>query len=214
VAIIVFLNEEDNTITVVDGRSVDILRWSDLNEVAEKLIGREVYYVTSAEFVSGQSVVDLIGEVTGHSYDPNTVISTKKYIRSNGLGKLICRGPAGEIIFENKYDIKPLDALPFNILETNQNLAKCVELGKVEIIDEKRKKQLQHEAAARPKPKNARDQGLDSILVKTSVDEFLSRGSSSDIQEIDVSSQKSFKKSEEQETFKNLKSLGIDSGSE
>lgn len=210
-AIIVFLNEQEQTVTLVDGTRAIVLPWTSLGDIASVICNREVYYVTSAEFVPGQSVVDLLSEITGQSYDSSAMSSSKQYMRCTGSGKLICRTPNGELVFNGPTDFKSLDSLPENIIETSDNLRTCLEMKKVEIVDESRKQQILTEAKTKKQSKNARDKSIDRILIKTSVDDFLKNGTSSsdDFPEIDVSATGSFKKEDDQEVYSNLKKLGI-----
>lgn len=213
-AIIVFLNEQEQTVTLVDGSRALVLPWTALNEIASIIRSREVYYVTSAEFVPGQSVIELLSEVTGQEYDPQaaSAVPSGQYIRCVSPSKLICRTKYGEIVFNGPTDIKPLATLPEDVVETSDHLRKCIEIGKVEIIDEVRRQQVLEEAKSKKKSKNARDAAIDSILIKTTVDDFLKNGSApspDDIPEIDVSSTASFKREDDQEVYLNLKKLGI-----
>lgn len=211
-ATIVFVNEQEQTVTIVQDKTVDILDWADIGSIAASVAGKEVYYVTAAEYVPGQAVIDLLSEALG--IDPSVAIPRKKrtYLRSKSNTKLICRGKNGEIVFNGPMDMKPIDELPPDIFETNVNLQKCIDIGRVEIIDDLQKSKIVAQESKRPKIKNARDIAIDSILIKTSVDDFMKNGGADgdDIApEIDVSSSTSFKRNDEQESYANMKKLGI-----
>jgi hypothetical protein len=212
VATIVFLNEQDQTVLLVDGNRCLVVPWTALSDIASVIRNKQVYYVTSAEFVPGQDVIDLLSEITGRSYEPSNEDMSRRFIRCVSPGKLVCRTTNGELVFEGPTDIKPLESLPDNALETSDNLRKCLEIGKVEIIDSLRRQQILAEAKSKKANKNARDKGIDNILIKTSVDDFLKKSSSpsaDDIPEISISSEASFKKEDTEEVYSNLKKLGI-----
>lgn len=211
-AIIVFMNEQDKTVTIIDGQDVSVIDWGDVNAIGDIVAGQEVYYVTSAEFVDGGSIVELLSEITGNDYDPSVKHSNAKYLRSIGASKLLCRGSDGkDVTFSGPTDIKSIADLPKGTMENNHNLLKCIELGKVQIIDEASRKKVLDEASKKKKSKNARDAAIDSILIKTSVDEFLKNDGKSpdDIPEIEISASASFKKEDNEEVYGNLKKLGL-----
>lgn len=209
-AIIVFLNEEDQTLTCINGQKVIVLPWRNLSDIVEVVRDQEVYYVTSAEFVSGHDVIELIQDLTGITYAKKPQEKSQQYIRAVGNSKLTCRVPGGEVIFDGPTDFKLLSSLPRNIFDISDHMRKCLEIGKIEIVDSRRKAEIEKEIEAKNRPKTSRNESIDKILIKTSVDEFMKKESEpGDVQEIPIDGLGSFKSEDDQEVYSNIKKLKL-----
>jgi len=218
VATIVFLNESEQSVTIVNGTNVQIISWTSIEDIASELINKEVFYVTGAEMVPGLSVIELLSQVTGIDINTKDIVakSSLKYLHSTGSNKLVCRGKKGDLIFDGPTDIKLISDLPADIFSTNENLQKCVDLGKILIINGSTRKQIiSHYGKQKIKTKNAKDASINSILINSSIDDFFEKQDedTSDAISIDVSGKASFKHND-QEVYSNLKKLGINTDSE
>lgn len=211
-ATVVFVNEEDQSVMIVDGKTVQVISWRNLNVIAGFLRGKEVYYVTAAEYVKGDEIVGLLSEVT--SQEVEDIGPSQQYMRSKLLGKVIIPGvDGGEMIFQGPTDFWSMDRLKPDFLKRFPMLKSMLDSGKVEFVDETEKARIIAELEQkRSRLTNAKEKFLDQMLVRTTVDDFLKNRPDDDsgVITIDVSSEGSFKRDRDQESYANLKSLGIE----
>lgn len=211
-ATVVFVNEEDQSVMIVDGKTVQVISWRNLNVIAGFLRGKEVYYVTAAEYVKGDEIVGLLSEVT--SQEVEDIGPSQQYMRSKLLGKVIIPGvDGGEMIFQGPTDFWSMDRLKPDFLKRFPMLKSMLDSGKVEFVDETEKARIIAELEQkRSRLTNAKEKFLDQMLVRTSVDDFLKNRPDDDsgVITIDVSSEGSFKRDRDQESYANLKSLDIE----
>lgn len=208
-SIIVFVNEEKNSVVIAKDGQVQELPWTSIYDIASLVKGQEVHYVTNTDVVTGEDIIDLLCEITGLKYDPASFSKTQiKYIRSVTNGKLLCRTDVGEILFNGPLDIKPVDSLPAGVLESSDNIRKCLAAGKLEIIDSAKRNQIISAEKSRKKTQNSRDKAIDSILIKSSVDDFFKEDkTSADAIEIEVDGSGNFKREDNEETYSNLRKM-------
>ena len=181
--IIVFIDAENASVTIVNNERelVKTYPWNDLQSIVPRLGADEVYYVTAAEFVPAENVAELLASLTGEVITEEIKPTGRKFIRSTVPGKLIVHGNSSEPLeFDSPVDFKPLDALPANLEDEYPSLAIYMNQGKIEIIDECDISDMRNSYQSKMNrfKKNLesnRDEALDNLLVKGSVDDFLDR---------------------------------------
>lgn len=219
---IVLVDENQKTITICD-EEVLVYRWSDLAEIANRIENENVVFVTEAQVVPGNSVVELISGAMGVVYN-NSFIKNKKtakrparsftkYYHATTNGQLIVRCDDGDIIFHGVNDFKTESSLPRGFAETNEFFKTYLRLGKIELVDENRKSEIQKEFSNR-KSILTREDSIDSLLVKDSdsgsAEKLASGVSDSEGTTSDDSIDLSDGTEEETEMDKNLRRLGIE----
>jgi len=178
---IVFIDAENATVTIVNSERelVKTYPWNDLKSIIPRLGLSEVYYVTAAEFVPAKNVAELLASLTGEVITEEIKPTGRKFIRSTVPGKLIVHGNSGEPLeFDSPIDFKPLDVLPLNRESEYPSLSIYMNQGKIEIIDECdigdiRNSYQSKMGRFRKNFGSNRDEALDNILVKGSVNDFL-----------------------------------------
>jgi len=179
--IIVFIDAENAAVTIVNSEreSVKTYPWNDLKSIVPRLGSDEVYYVTAAEFVPAENVAELLASLTGEEITEEIRPTGRKFIRSTVPGKLIVHGNSGEPLeFDSPIDFKPLDVLPSNLESEYPSLSIYMNQGKIEIVDEcdindMRSSYQSKMNRFRKNLESNRDEALDKMLVKGSVNDFL-----------------------------------------
>ena len=210
-ATIVFINEEEQSVMIVENKTVQILDWSQIGAIASMLDGKEIYYVTSAEYVSGNSIISLLTELAPIE---SRQVSTLRYLRSKMHGHVIVPGAGGDsFTFKGPTDFWPVDKLGSDFMDRYPMVKQLLSDGKMEFVNDYEKNRIiaEFERKRAKLSGAAKDKALDQMLVKTSVDDFLKNkddDDDSDVISIEVNGGASFKRDQEQETYSNLRSIG------
>jgi len=215
---IVFIDEETNTVMVCED-TVKKYNMTDINGISRAIKGKEVYYVTSADFVNGSDVVDLISNVTG-VMESQSVPSPKNntmYLHPVKMSDIIIHDDNGKtMILHGASDFKTVDSIPDEFMHC-ESIRQYIRAGLIEIVDNKRRL----EVIAEVKQKRKRIDRLNSANPMLVPD--YSQGSARDRAENgikgeeDIASQMDISgdgkmSPDDQEMFRNIRELGIDIG--
>jgi len=163
---IVLIDSEKGQVTVAQKDGMKVMPIDSMEAIAKEIAGRKVYYVTEAEVVDGNAVLDLLSSVTGLSFEsvePTGVL----YLRSTAKGKLILKGQDEDIVFENPIDCKPVHSFAGDPKVLFPDLEYLIRKGKIEIIDETEIGRIKEEYNNRSnKPISSREQELDKLIIQ------------------------------------------------
>lgn len=210
---IVYVDVENLCVVISDGSSSVTVPWSDMDSLIAEIDGFEVYYVTNVESVPGRSIVELVSKMSGQDVPSLPENGGQKYLHSTVESRMGVPGASGDrLIIEGTSKFIPLDE-NMTLLAKYPLLKSLIQSGKIEIVNEHQKKTIISKLKDKREALMAtRQKVLDSMIVKTSVDDFIKEGGSgnSDVISLDIEGEGDFKKEQEQEAYKNLKALKIE----
>ncbi len=200
---IVFINVEENSITIIDDKKVHVFDLSSVDSISSIIGDNVVNYVTSVDQVEGYEIVKLISSL---DYKETKEIKDngKRYLRSLASGTFHVNGAGPVISFSGPGDIKDISLLPKDLLSLYPVISSLINSKKLEIIDENKKQKIIKEISNKNKSKPKKS----SMLINEKVDSFINRKESigSDAIAIDLESDD---KLGDIEIISNIKKLGL-----
>lgn len=183
---IVFADPSTQTVMIA-GKTIEEFDFSEIKEIAKRIKGKQVIWVTGAAKAGGDEVLELLGGFIEQfeQQSRNKPRTGRMLMHSTVSGQVVITGPNNVVIkFSNPLDFKDVSAFPEDIFERMPNLKKAINQGKIAIIDEADKSLVRAKYGKflkkQEKREKDRDRQLDSILVDSGVSaiDHASRGGS------------------------------------
>ena len=175
---ILFLNVNSNMIELYSEEGVVKIPFNDAGQLYDYVEENgNILYITNAVKTVPKEVINMIKSMGIVIQDDIPVDTGLKYLYSPSKGTVYIN----EFLkFEGDFDIKLIDEVMSQTIQSNQLLQQLIKNKKIHIIGEiKRKKVMKnfksHQESLLDKQKKI-DAGLDSIIVSTSVDQALENG--------------------------------------
>ena len=169
---IVFLNQEEQNVTIYKTDGVHIVPFLDITQIYAIIGNSNVLYITDATETNAQDITELVSELTGQEISPPPNIIDKidmtyvpfdldiEYVHSVSKGPLNIpdlNAPPEEykniLNFVNRYDIKFFDDEFKAKMKKYPIINQCIKSGKLKIIDENEKQRLYKERDINKKKK-------------------------------------------------------------
>ena len=157
---IVFLNQEEQNVTIYKEDGVHIVPFSNINQIYSIIGNNNVLYVTDAIETNTQDIVELVSELTGQEIIPPKIVdkmdstyvsigSNIEYVHSVSIGPFDIpdlNSPPEKyksiIKFASRYDIKFFDDDFKAKIKKYPIINQCIKSGKLKIINENEKNML------------------------------------------------------------------------
>ena len=107
---LVFIDAQNFRVRIIDSSEVREYEWTELQEIADEISGRNVLYITSLENIEGSQVVDLIASQTGQQY-ARPRRTGRKLLRTTRPGSIIA--PHHDEEYEPLEFTSPIDFKPY-----------------------------------------------------------------------------------------------------
>lgn len=158
---IIVLVDPQNRVVRLFGKYTRIIPFSQAFVLPSLLAGQEVLYITDAQQVSGEEVIDVLAYVITEEDQP----TEKLYIRSKSEGYV--RVPELKITFNGPKDAKLIETIGWDLFDRSVTLRGLLLADKVEILTESEAKALRKRLDPRSKEKAERE-----LILSKSVDDF------------------------------------------
>ena len=160
---IVFLNIEEENITIYGEKGSHIIPFSKINQIYSIIGNKDILYITDVTETNAQDIVELVLNITGQEIGPppsvidNLNIKEISMVPDMGLQYIhsVNRGPfdipdlnappekyKSIIKFIDRYDIKLFDETFKEKMKKYPIINQCIKSGKLKIINENDKNEL------------------------------------------------------------------------
>jgi hypothetical protein len=164
---IVLVNEEEEEVTVINGKIVTKLTISDISKISDMLSGKKVHYVSEISEVDGDDIVELCLSINSQEQNEDDDNSGEKWIHATGNGVVNMKG----ISFNGPDDFKPLSKVSAAL--ENYYVQRLIQKGKLEIVSTEKMKIIRKQNRnRRQKIDEKEDAGLSELIVDLPVSEY------------------------------------------
>ena len=184
---LILLNVEKQEINIYNKEGINILPFSQAQNLYNYLDDTTIYYITQAVEVNIQDIfttLNQIGVSIDESIEPD---SSNRYIHTTQTGTLYIDDT---LKFKGKFDCRFYTPELEKIIQLNPTAQKLIQKKQIEIINESRKNSLMREFKESinklEKKQKKVDEKLDQMILDTKVADFDPEESKDDIISIDI----------------------------
>jgi hypothetical protein len=141
---LVYVDPESRTVSLIEGKTVKVFPVSYIALISKEIEGKDVVYVSETLNTTGDEVINLLNEMA-ESDMAESISSGTLYLRYTSRSKCLVNYNGKSIYFEGKYDLKPLNMLPQEILEKCPTIVNGIRDGSFELVNEQTRIFIQQE---------------------------------------------------------------------
>lgn len=193
--IIVLVNQEDRTVTICH-KIVEVISISDVDRIANLLMGKTVYYITAAEEAQGDDVVDLVIQMSGPKATsrprprPQGKPKTgRSVMHATTKGSVILKAADqdkdDDIIFDGPLRFVSMPGGIDEFCEMYPDLERYIKMGYIHVIDSSEEDAVRAKYSAALKKTQRRPQKTEKSSARQLIEKARNRGFVSDDDEED-----------------------------